>query len=72
MTSQSYNATWDQLEIRLRTIKNPLWGKMPNLQKHKIENMSIFLASLITMRPWVFQPRPKVPKTKPLLVLAMM
>ena len=22
-----------------------LWGKMPNLQKQKIENMSIFLAS---------------------------
>ena len=25
-----------------------------------------------TVRPWFFQPRPKVPKTKPLLVLAMM
>ena len=26
----------------------------------------------IQVRPWVFQPRPKVPKKKPLLVLAMM
>ena len=25
-----------------------------------------------TVRPWCFQPRPKVPKTKPFFILAMM
>ena len=30
------------------------------------------LSKLFTVRPWLFQPRPKVLKTKPLLVLAMM
>ena len=29
----------------VRACPNPLWGKMPDLQKQKIENRSIFLAS---------------------------
>ena len=31
--------------VSVRCIDIALWGKMPDLQKQKIENMSIFLAS---------------------------
>ena len=39
-----YKVTVDTKQFPER-ISISLWGKMPNLQKQKIENMSIFLAS---------------------------
>ena len=44
---------------------------IPTLEE-RFQQLILAAACLGTVRPWFFQPRPKVPKKKPLSVLAMM